>query len=291
MNIVRDPRAVIVVVGMVFILLAHSLTAPRDFPAGSIITVAEGAGLQKISKELEGAHLIRSTFWFRTFAIALGGERGMKAGQYYFSHPVSAPAIAWRIVFGDNKIETIKITVPEGFTNSKISKLFDKRFGFFENNLFEATAPQGYLFPDTYFIPITATASTTIKMMRDNFTKQVEPLLPLISGSGKTLDQIVKMASLLEAEAKTQEDRELISDILWKRLKLGMPLQVDSEMGTYEFQGLPKTPINNPGLISLKAALHEEATQYLYFLTGKDGKMHYSKTFDEHKQNIAKYLR
>ena len=82
----------------------------------------------------------------------------------------------------------------------------------------------------------------------------------------------------------------MASDILWKRLKLGMPLQIDSEMGTYEFIGLPENPINNPGIVSIEAAIHPTSTPYLYFLTGKDRKMHYAKTFNEHKENIIKYL-
>ena len=69
-----------------------------------------------------------------------------------------------------------------------------------------------------------------------------------------------------------------------------MPLQVDVEMNTYEFPGLPESPINNPGLLSIKASLHPTTTPYLYYLTGKDGKMRYAKTFDEHKKNIIKYL-
>ncbi len=286
----HDRRFWLVLITLLLCLTAWSMTAPATFPKEIILTVPEGAGLQEISHVLEADGLIRSSFWFRTFAIIFGGERGMQAGQYFFDTPTGAPIVAWRIFRGDHRIETIKVTIPEGFTVGKISNLFDERFTFFENNIFLATAPEGYLFPDTYFMPVTATASSTIKILYDNFVRKTSPLMARVSASGKTLEDIVRMASLLEAEAKTKVDRELISDILWRRLKLGMPLQVDSEMGTYEFQGLPKRAINNPGLISIEAALHASSTPYLYFLTGKDGKMHYAKTFEEHKQNIIKYL-
>ena len=99
------------------------------------------------------------------------------------------------------------------------------------------------------------------------------------------------MASILEAEVRSKIDREIVSGILWKRLLIGMPLQVDSKPSTYESVGLPKEPINNPGLVSIMAALHPTSTPYLYFLTDKDGKAHYAKTFDEHKINKAKYLK
>ena len=280
----------IVFSGVIFLLLLWSMTAPLDFPQGSIITVPEGKSLQEISNILEKEKVISSPLWFRAFSILLGGERHMKAGEYYFRSPESVPLIAWRISRGDHQIESIKITVPEGFTIAKISALFDERFPFFDNRLFETLAPQGYLFPDTYFMPVTATATSTIKIMRDNFVRKIFPVMPDVELSGKSLEEIITMASLLEAEAKTKLDREMTSDILWKRLKLGMPLQVDSEMGTYEFAGLPDTPINNPGLVSIEAAIHPVKTPYLYFLSDKKGVMHYARTFDEHKANIAKYL-
>ncbi len=289
-SFLRDARIYPILVGFLVLAILWSMSAPSDFPEGTIINIQEGSGLQEISQTLAEERLVRSSFWFRTFAILLGGERGMKAGQYYFETSDSAPLISWRIFRGDHRIEAIKVTIPEGFTVAKISALFDERFEFFDNNVFLTTAPEGYLFPDTYFMPVTATASSTIKVMKDNFVRKTFPLMPAIEASKKSLEDIIAMASLLEAEAKTKEERELVADILWKRLKLGMALQVDSEMGTYEFAGLPEKPINNPGLVSIQAALHASSTPYLYFLTGHDGKMHYAKTFEEHKANITKYL-
>ena len=269
---------------------AKFLTPPGDFPSGSIITVAEGSGLEVLSYELEKENVIRSPFWFRVAAILFGGERDMKAGQYYLERPQSPFVMAWRIHHGRHNIESIKITVPEGFTVKKISALFDTRFPFFDNSLFEKTASEGYLFPDTYFMPVTATATSSVKIMRDNFIRKIFSVMPEIESSGKELEDIIALASLIEGETNNQTDREIVSGILWKRLKLGMALQVDVEMKTYEFPGLPDAPINNPGLASIRAAIHPTSTPYLYYLTDKDGKMHYSKTFDEHKINIAKYL-
>ncbi len=276
---------------LVFVLFLWRITPPISFPAGAIITIEEGTGLHKLAQKLEADRVIRSSFWFRIAAIVLGGERNMQAGQYSMKNPQNSFVIAWRIVKGRHGIETIKLTVPEGFTIEKISNLFDRRFQFFDHISFLASAPEGYLFPDTYFIPVTATASSTIKLMNDNFKRKISPLEPEIKNSLKTLDEIVIMASLLEGEAKLEEEREIASGILWKRLKIGMPLQVDIERKTYEFPGLPEAPINNPGLVSIKAALHPVDSPYLYFLTDKDGKMHYARTFDEHKTNIDKYLR
>ncbi len=214
----------------------------------------------------------------------------MKAGQYYFLEPENPFSIAWRVYHGKYNIDAEKITIPEGFTVEKISALFDERFPFFDNALFEASAPEGYLFPDTYFIPVTATASSTIKLLHDNFIRKTFPLIPDIEKSVHNLEDTIIMASLIEGEANNQKDREMVSDVLWKRLKIGMALQVDVEKKTYEFQGLPDKPINNPGLDAIRAAIKPTTTPYLYYLTGNDGLMHYAKTFDEHKANIEKYL-
>lgn len=276
---------------ILFVLAVWAITPPASFPAGSIITIPAGSGLYALSQKLEKENVIRSPFWFRAVAIMLGGERDMKAGEYYLSRPQNPFVIAWRIFRGKHQIETVKVTIPEGFTVKAISAIFDDKFSFFDNALFERMAPEGYLFPDTYFVPITATASSTTKLLRDNFIVKIFPVMPEVELSKRSLEEIVTMASLIEAEAKTKEDRVMVSDILWKRLKIGMPLQVDSEMGTYEWNGLPEKPINSPGLESINAALHPTTTPYLYFLTGNDGNMYYSKTFDEHVAKKQKYLR
>ena len=276
---------------VLFIIFFFPTTPPFSFPSGSIVTIPEGVGLYTLAERLREDRVIRSPFWFRAVAIILGGERDMKAGQYLMSGPQNVFFIAWRVFHGDYDIETVKLTIPEGFTVREISKLFDERFVFFDHADFVEHAPEGYLFPDTYFIPVIATASSTIKLLGDNFTHKIVSSMPDIESSGRTLKEIIIMASLLEAETKTKEDREIVSDILWKRLKLRMPLQVDSDMGTDEFVGLPENPINNPGLVSIDAALHPTSTPYLYFLTGDDGTMHYSRTFDEHVAKKLKYIK
>jgi UPF0755 protein len=99
------------------------------------------------------------------------------------------------------------------------------------------------------------------------------------------------MASILEGEANGNLDAPTISGILWKRISLGMPLQVDVDKKTYREKGLPQNPLNNPGLVSIKAAIKPEKSNYLYYLHDKGGIVHYAVTFEEHKQNINKYLK
>ena len=126
--------------------------------------------------------------------------------------------------------------------------------------------------------------------MTDNFEKKVSSLKPRIVASGKTEEDIIKMASLIEEEAKGDVDRAIISGILWKRLAIGMPLQVDAVPDTYKTKGLPENPISNPGLKAIEAAIHPENSSFLYYLHDKDGNIHYARSFEEHKTNKRKYL-
>lgn len=308
-----EKRIYIFLLGIIlFVLAVLAIAPPSSYPTGSIISIPEGTGLYALSQKLAAENVIRSPFWFRAASILLGGERDMKAGEYYLSRPQNPFAIAWRILHGQHQIATVKLTIPEGFTVKAISGLFDERFPLFDNALFEKIAPEGYLFPDTYFMPITATASSTTKLLKDNFIRKIFPVMPEVELSKKPLEEIITMASIIESEAKSQADREIVSAILWKRIKLGLPLQVDatfmyvngkttadltlddlkidSPFNTYLYTGLPPTPISNPGLESIQAALHSITTPYLYFLTGDDGKMYYSKTFDEHVTKKQKYI-
>jgi len=289
------------------------VSAPFSFPVRSVVDVPEGTGLYTLGEKLEEDGVIRSPFWFRLTAIALGGERDMKAGHYYMNRRQNVFMVAWRVFHGDYDVQVVRVTIPEGFNVEEIADLFDERFKFFDAGTFVKLAPEGYLFPDTYFIPVTATATSTIKLLRDNFMRRIFPHMPRVELSGKDLEEIITMASIIENEApRATEDKAIISGILWKRIELGIPLQVDasfvyvngkttkdltladlkinSPFNTYLYKGLPPAPISNPGLESIEAALNPANTPYLFFLTGDDGKMHYSRNFDEHVEKKFKYI-
>ena len=176
----------------------------------------------------------------------------------------------------------------------------------------KAKSLEGYLFPDTYIFQTNTGVYTVIEAMQANYNRKIATVEDKIKASGKTESDIIKMASIVEEEGRTTETRQIVAGILWKRLALSMPLQVDSSFkyingkttatlttadlkidspyNTYLYKGLPPTPICNPGLDSIIAVLSPIKTDYLYFLTDKDGVMHYAKTFDEHVANKQKYL-
>jgi UPF0755 protein len=312
-------KFVLLIIGILILIVlvagGYSLfvSPPKKFPTGSTVSVESGSGLLQLSRSLEEEGVIRSSFWFRIAAIFFKGERGLQAGDYALNVPENVFRIARRVISGDYQIKRVKLTIPEGFTVKKISSLFNEEFSSFDKRVFENSALEGYLFPDTYFIHVNATATSTIRLLRDNFIRKIFYLMPDIEESGHTLDEIIIMASILESEAKTLEDRKIVSGILWKRLEIGMPLQVDasfvyingkttadltledlkinSPYNTYLYKGLPPTPISNPGLESITAAIYPTDTKYLYFLTGTDGKMYYAATHDEHVKNKQKFLK
>ena len=148
--------------------------------------------------------------------------------------------------------------------------------------------------------------------MEDNFKSKIESVRGNIDNFKKPLTDVIIVASIIEDEAITSDDRRIVSGILWKRLKMKMPLQVDalfryldgkgtfdlttedlattSPYNTYKYIGLPPTPINNPGLDSILAAVEPKKTNYLYFVSDKKGVMHYAATFEEHQRNRELYL-
>lgn len=189
---------------------------------------------------------------------------------------------------------------------------FDDAFSFLKDKP-EFIGLEGYLFPDTYRVYADATAEDVVKKMLANFDRKITPeLREEIARSGRTLHQIITMASIIEAEARGAEDRSIVAGIFWKRRDRGMLLQADSTVNyvtgkhdarvsrndtlldsaynTYRYAGLPRGPINNPGMDAIVAALRPKQSPYWFFLTMKEGKVIYARTLEEHNENVAKYL-
>ncbi|MCK9345225.1 MAG: endolytic transglycosylase MltG [Candidatus Pacebacteria bacterium] len=296
-------------------IISFCLMAPFGAPSDVTVDIKKGAYLTEVSSMLYDANLIRSRVAFETCAKIVGGEKPVVASSYLFKEPLSACGIALRIAQGISGKPPVRVTVPEGMSNQEMAIVLAKAFPEFNRNAFfeEFSSDEGFLFPDTYFFSEDTTIDTVGKTMLANFNKRITPLLDDIIASGRPLRDVVIMASIIEKEALTEEDKALVSGILWKRIEKGMPLQVDatfmyllgkksseltlgdlqmkSAYNTYQNKGLPVGPIGNPGVSALNAAIHPTSSPYLYYLSDNDGVMHYAKTFEEHKANKAKYLR
>ncbi len=227
---------------------------------------------------------------FEMFMIMYGGEKHLVASDYLLEGRLPAYEIARRMERGESHLAPVKVVIPEGFDDSQIAEAFGSRLSLFDKTKFLKTAKEGYLFPDTYFFFTHSDEADVLKSMTDNFARKLSSIKPEIVSSGKSEKDIINMASIIEHESNGNE-RGIISGILWKRISLGIALQVDAAPETYKSRGLPKEPICNPGIEAIKAAIHPVNSPYLYYLHDKDGNIHYAKSFAEHKANISKYLK
>lgn len=286
-----------------------------SFPTGSLVEIEEGLTLKEIAHSLKKQSVIRSETLFIGLVKLFAGDTEIRHGQYYFEDPADVFTVAWRTTRGIFGLEPQSVTIPEGASVEQMASILSEKFSEFDPYAFVriAAGDEGYLFPDTHdFLP-DVRAPQVHQEMRRVFEEKIEPLKGEIAASGHSLHEIITMASLLEKEAKTMRDRHLISGILWKRLEIGMPLQVDatflyingkstfdltledlreneSPYNTYKYVGLPPGPITNPGLASIKAALNPTQSSYLYYLSDLKSNVHYSRTFEEHKVKKARYL-
>jgi len=249
-----------------------------------IFRVENGASARETAEKLRKSSVINSPAFFRTVIAVLGQGENIKAGVYEFQKPSSLSRVVYRVLKGDYGFLPIKITIPEGFTAKDILGLLNKEdfFSFSSKKFIEtASAYEGQLFPDTYFVSPASSEEEIVKTFADNFSNQV----------GKIEKNILIMASILEKEVRTLEEKKMVSGILWKRLKANMRLEVDSASETYNRLGLPGAPISNPGLESIEASKNPTESKYFFYLSSRDGATHYAVDFEEHKKNKFKYLR
>jgi len=277
----------------VFLFYFLFLTAPNNFPNQVILNISRGETLKSISKDLKEQQIIRSKVLFETFIIIYGDENHISEGDYLFENKLPVFEVARRISKRDRHLAPVKVTIPEGFDVIQISEMFSSKLKNFNKDLFliEAKKKEGYLFPDTYFFNTTDNEQNVLNYMSENFNKKTQPFVQKILSSGKSKSDIINMASIIEREAKGDNDRGIISGILWNRISKKMPLQVDAALETYKERGLPQNPICNPGLEAIEASLKPVKSNYLYYLHDKNGLIHFAVTFTEHKQNIQKYLK
>lgn len=304
--------ALIIIILAVFLFFVNS--APKDFPTGIVLTIPKGETLSSTASILKEKGIIKSEFWFKSFSYIFARGK-IIAGDYYLQKSQNLFQIVYKFAIGEYNLVTIKVLIPEGLNVKEVADILAKRIPTFDKKTFLklATPKEGYLFPDTYnFLP-NQNVEDIISVMENTFTKRLESVNTEILAFKKPLGDVIKMASILEGEARTTETRRIIAGILWKRLTLGMPLQVDasfkyingkgvfdltpddlkidSPYNSYTHTGLPPTPISNPGLDAIISAVTPIKTKYLYFIADKDGNMHYAVTYEEHLANIEKYLK
>jgi len=317
-TVIRIGGAVLFVILIILGTIVQVSRSPSDFPVGTIVTIPAGATVTDASHILAQAGIIRSSFTYVVYTVLIHDGKGIKAGSYLFDQPQSVLRVAYRLAYGIQGLTKIKVTIPEGSDSRDITKILDDSISGFASSTFiaEAKTNEGYLFPDTYFFYSNTTADQVIDAMRVNFNNQIKSIVTSSANfsvkNHVTMSDIVKMASIVEKEATSTADRQIIAGILWKRIADNYPLQVDppfyyflgkdssqlttvdlakdSPYNLYKNKGLPPTPIDNPGLDALFATVNPTVTKYWYYLSDKKGGMHYAITYDQHLANKAKYV-
>lgn len=294
--------------------------------------IKKGDSFFTIAKNLQQEGFIKNHFYFSFYLIYKRIYGNLKAGEYLLSPSMSIVEIAQKIINGQTN--KIKVTIPEGWTKEDIAQILETKNivskeefleavsypeKFYEQFPFLKECPklkdlEGYLFPDTYFFERPISPEEIIIIFLKNFEKKIAPeTLAEIKKQKKSLCEIIIVASLIEKEVFLKSDKEIVSGILWKRLSLGMPLQVDatityitkrksifitkkelkidSPYNTYKYKGLPPGPISNPGIESILAAVYPQQTSYLFYLSSKTGETIFSKTAQDHAIARQKYLK
>ena len=305
-------RLIIVLFFLLLIVFVYQMFVPASTEKQEVLfSVERGEGIFQISDNLKAKGLIKNKYVFVLYVFLTGQRDKLQAGEYSLSSSMKISEIVFKIASGDVVKE--KITIIEGWNLRDIGWYFENKGMFQAEELYERTKLEGYLFPDTYEIRRGISLDEIVQKMIDNFNvKLTADLRTEIQEQGRTTPEIITMASLLEKEVKTREDKKTVAGILWKRMEIGMPLQVDatityitqkqsvmvskedtqvdSPYNTYKYQGLPAGPICNPGLDSIEAAIYPEETLYWYYLSASDGETIFSKTLEEHNIAKAKYL-
>jgi UPF0755 protein len=292
---------IVITAGIVVALSIHvyniTRVVPVDFPIGKTFIIEEDESLRSISVRLEKDHYISSALLFRLWVSSIGGDRHVQLGGYFFDKPYVLGAIVKKLTSGKSDMPLVSVTIPEGSTSYEVATLIKKVLPNFSIDIFGekvfAQNADGRLFPSTYFLLPSTTEERIVSIMTNTFEKKYAEEFKgaTLPQPLKNREEIISLAAILEGEAKTPEDMQIVAGILLKRLDKNMALQVDVAPETYKTKGLPITIINNPGIVAMHAVFNPISTDYLFYLTGKDGTMHYAKTFTEHKQNIKKYLK
>lgn len=312
----------ILVGGGVLFYLAQQMLQPVDASQTETVSfeVPKGQPITRIGERLTEQGLIRHPLVFRLMVRQLNAANKIQAGTFELSPSMTPEELIAGMSQGT---DDVWIKLLEGWRREEMAESIASLElpEFDEEEFLELTdGLEGYLFPDSYLIQRGYTTEQIVNLLTDTFEQKVEVgLKDEIAEFGKSLEDVVVMASIIEREARGDEQMRMVSGVLWNRMDIGMALNVDATLqyikgydrvqkswwapplavdkerespyNTYKYAGLPPAPIANPSLGAIKAALNPAETEYFYYLHDPTGRIHYGVTLDEHNVNVQRYLR
>ena len=322
-------------------LLANDLCSLNKEPVEVTVEVTSEDDLDSIAQKLKNAGLVEYKWFFKFFGKIDKAEEKIGIGSYKLNSNMDYIALitAMRNSSGNLKAETVRVTIPEGYTVQQIIRLLASKgvnteealteaaktakfsYDFINNDSEDLSRLEGYLFPDTYDFYLNEKPSAALNRLLQNFDKKMTAeRMEEVEASKYSLKQIMNIASLIEKETDGGDQRNIAS-VIYNRLDgpgdkggtYGMlqvdasllyalpdhdgaitnaDKQTDSKYNLYKYAGLPPTPIANPGIAAIDAALDPAQTDYYYYALGKDGKHHFSTTLAEHNNflNSSNYV-
>lgn len=295
-----------------------------EHPPSKVVVIAEGSTFQHVAGLLERERLIKSRSAFVLLGKALEADRKIRPGEYELNPAMPPADILSKLLAG--RVVLHAVTIPEGYTMAQIADVLAqhqitdrieflrlvKDKNFIKTLGISAETLEGYLYPDTYRFPKPVSAKDVIRTMVEQLNQVVTPEWQARAKDiHLTLHQVLTLASVIEKETGSGEERPQISSVFHNRLQKKIPLQSDptviyglpnfdgnlhkkdlshpSPYNTYRWAGLPPGPIANPGAQAIRATLFPAASPYLYFVSKNDGTHQFSATLVEHNKAVEKY--
>lgn len=324
----KIPKFLLVVIVLLLLLISLIFVANNLFQARSEITnpqsvrfvIPRGQAISIIANRLEEESLIKSALAFRFVVYQKQLSNKIQAGSFELSPNMSTWEIADALTMGT---DDIWITLPEGWRREEIADSLSKQeLPNFQADEFLNLSEglEGQLFPDTYLVSREASSAQIVSLLKNTFESKIKNSLSQeISSSKYSLNEILTLASLIQRESANDSEMPLVAQVLFNRLEIEMPLQVDATLqyvkgfsevenswwstplavdksldslyNTYKYADLPPGPICNPGLTAIQSVLRPRPTNALYYIHDKSGQIHTATTLDEHNANVNKYLR
>jgi UPF0755 protein len=295
------------------------------------VTLPPGASFAAVTDTLVAHGVVWNRLWFKLLARVRGVDRTVHAGVYEFPPHTSSWSVLGILAAG--KAVSVRFTVPEGLTSLDVAALASERLGVPVDSMlaaaqdgaaatallgFKAPSFEGFLRPETYSLPFGVEAPEVVRLMAEGFKEEWQPAWTArLDSLGMSALEVVTLASIVEGEARADDEREIIAGVYRNRLRIGMALQADptvqyaialktgkrkprlyvkdyqfaSPYNTYLHPGLPPGPVNSPSRRSIEAALYPAKVPYLYFVAGPDGRHLFSRTYDEHLRAVARARR